>query len=555
MDKIIKTALCAALAVLMTIFGSALPVSAEGYICTVLDLSGVMELDEEMDLRNYLTTAANDIGCNIIVTYVRDLYGDSPNSYAQRQIFYYYGENGNAASLLICDDPAGYHCIELGGAAADRYSDKTEDILTEVRSALAADGYAAAGYKFAEALGAEQFYMDSTDPDAKTSTAAPPNRLEPSGSYSVVIKDTDGVINAEDERELTELLARAALLAKCNMGIIITDDLNGEQPRRVADVFLDEQFGADSDAIVMLLTADPNGYNWLSFSEQADINYGYKINDIFDAVYEGLAHGYVSGIKAYCAYFGVEKGETIQGFSVRLEDRDNSLTSSEEEYLLGLMQETANEIECNVGVVITDQLNGKSEKRYTDDFADESFGTGSDNAVLLLNNDTEIDYFSAFGKGTDLYKGYDDPILANVQDALKKDGFSSAVEAYCNVLTDIADGKEIEYTEYDYSINFDYNSERDGSILFDWVVPFVVGIAVAAMITAGFASGYRKKAPVSAKAYMDSGRTRVLNREDIFVREYTTSHKISSSSGGGGGSRRGGGGRSRGGRSGGGRRR
>lgn len=76
----------------------------------------------------------------------------------------------------------------------------------------------------------------------------------------------------------------------------------------------------------------------------------------------------------------------------------------------------------------------------------------------------------------------------------------------------------------------------------------IVALIIAVCVANSQAAKYKKRAPVSARRYMDGSLTRFTQRGDVFVREYTTSHRISSSSSGGsrhsggGGHRSGGGG-------------
>jgi uncharacterized membrane protein YgcG len=102
------------------------------------------------------------------------------------------------------------------------------------------------------------------------------------------------------------------------------------------------------------------------------------------------------------------------------------------------MQSTAEKIECNVGVVISADLNGKDSRNYADDFADDSFGYGSDNVVLLLCNDQiHFDWISTYGRGTDLYGSNTDRIFDELYAGFDSSGYYAAVVDFCNALQDI----------------------------------------------------------------------------------------------------------------------
>lgn len=375
--------------------------------------------------------------------------------------------------------------------------------------------------------------------------------------YKAFIMDVDDIFTTEVEEELTAILSNTAQSTKCDMGIIIQRDLGGKKPGELTDEILDAVFGKNSDSIVMLLTEDENGFDWISFNGTATDRFSKKQDKIFEAVYTGLSYGYVNAVAEFCGYFGA-KDETIpetpSGFQAKLSDLDNCLNDTEERVLLEDMKAAAQAIECHIGVVITADLEGMNETKYADKFADDSFGYGSDNVVLLLCNDhIHTDWISAFGRGTDLFGHRTDRLFDEIYDGLDNHGYYEAVNNFILKLRDYGEGVGDDYY-YDYDDDYEYEETDLVGLFMGYVFPFILGLIIALSITNGVSKGYSKKAPVSARTYMDNNRTRFTERSDVFVREYTTSHTVSSSSGGRGG-RSGGGGRSRSGRSGGGGRR
>ena len=406
---------------------------------------------------------------------------------------------------------------------------------------------------------------DETDVCQYPAEADKKNTRSISLNWSVLIEDPGNALADDEKNELVTFLKQAAQNTHCNIGIIIDDTLDGEHPGQVANDFLDANFGYDSDSMVLLLTTDPDGFDYIAFSGAAYSKYNSKQPKIFEALYDGLSHGgYAKGIKGFCSFFGVETDDkTETDFLVKLIDEDNCLTDTEEELLLATMQVTADQIQCNVGVVITADLNGKSESLYADDFADSSFGYGSDNVVLLLCNDhIHTDWISAYGRGTDLFGNRIDAIFDRVYDGLDSSGYKKAIDSFCSALNYYgADAGDDFYYDYDD----DYVYHRQKSIV-ELILEYIFGwrgIMTAIVLvftifnTKAIIRRYSQKKTISARRYMENERTNIYARTDNYIREFTTSHTINSSSGGGhsGGSRGGGGGRSRSGRSGGGGRR
>ncbi len=215
-----------------------------------------------------------------------------------------------------------------------------------------------------------------------------------------------------------------------------------------------------------------------------------------------------------------------------IEDYQDALTDSEERELLSEIQSAADDIGINVGVVLTDGLDGRSSQAFTDSFLDYRFGAYSDSIVLMLvkAGTNEQDWISYSNKAYDLYSGREDSIFDAVYSGLDRGGnnYHEAIREFCSYIK-----------SHRFSLSLTLNMFT--------LVGLVFAVAIALIVAGNMARGYSKKAPISARRYLDGSRTNYLERTDVYVREYTTSHKISSSSGGhggrgGGGGRRGGGG-------------
>lgn len=216
-----------------------------------------------------------------------------------------------------------------------------------------------------------------------------------------------------------------------------------------------------------------------------------------------------------------------------LVDLDECLTVSEEEKLLDIMNETAKKINCNVGIVITRDLNGMSDSRYARNFGDTNFGSGSSYAVFLFLNKHDNPAYKGYqdiielnGRGHDYYDSKANAIFDKVYDGLDSSGFYSAGREFCRALENYAQSDS--YGGDDFLENF--------SVLFAGAfIGFIIAAIVTVITVCSVVRGYKKCAPISASNYIDQSRTRITRQVDQFVREYTTSVNISSSSGGHGG--------------------
>lgn len=233
--------------------------------------------------------------------------------------------------------------------------------------------------------------------------------------------------------------------------------------------------------------------------------------------------------------------DTDYGYFGCIEDHQDALTDSEEAQLLTLLDDTARSIHANVGVIFADSyMDGMSEVSYTKSFLNRSFGEYSDSVVLMMvqTGSGKVDQIYATDAAYDKYHSKTDRIFDYVYDGFDSgsgENYYAAVEGFCNYLS----GHPVDGIEFHLNLGH--------------IVGTIAALIAAIAIANGHAASYRKKLPISARQYMKNDMTRFTERNDVFVREYTTSHRVSSSSSGGRGGGHGGGGHHGGG--GGGRRR
>lgn len=368
--------------------------------------------------------------------------------------------------------------------------------------------------------------------------------------YDALVFDSANFLTSEEKRDVIEHMEQTAEVAQCNLMIIISDTTAGKTEREYTESVLDSTFGRNSDSVVLFLAANLNADNddWIAASGKCEKTVGKNTDKLLTRVYEELnKSGWHGAGLGFCA--GVEElitGSTqIEDSKYRtcLSDLEGELSSSEKSALLELMQQTADKIECSVGVVITDNLLGKSDSKYADEFLNESFGFGANAVVLLLNDDKSNmnygDWISTCGRGQDLYNSRIDAIFDEIYAQMGESDYSGAVKGFCESLQKYSNG----YSENDYTTYNPVSKKTDNSISISTIVTAtVVSFLITLVIVKAFTSVYKQKKPVSAAVYLETGRTNINHRVDHFIREYTT--KTTSSSGGrsGGGHHSGGGG-------------
>lgn len=251
-------------------------------------------------------------------------------------------------------------------------------------------------------------------------------------------------------------------------------------------------------------------------------------------------------------------------YNTVLSDLDDCLTDEEEQAVLKKMSEVSQKVGINIGIVISADLTSKSNlilssKKYLHEFSETNFGEGSDVVSLLLFNSHDLpqyyddfDEIDTMGKGRKLYDSWVEDMFDSIYSRLDAVSPKSDLPSKPNVYKNCSSANY-----YLACIAFCNQVEQYGnpSMVFWYgllefimthgmaiMVGLIIAIIVVVVYSSSIRRGYSKKAPIGAAQYMDKKHTKVIRREDVFIREYTTSYRTSSSSGGGGRSGGGGGG-------------
>lgn len=225
---------------------------------------------------------------------------------------------------------------------------------------------------------------------------------------------------------------------------------------------------------------------------------------------------------------------------VFVSDKESYLSDSEFDDIVDTAEKLSDKTGYNVGVIITDDIGSKSPVAFSDDAYMDVFKKDSDGFMILLNNDTYEDHISTSGNAILMYS---DERLMNTLDSagsyLKEEEFYSALKVMLTKLDSYYDaGVPAENEGYTKDDIKDATGQdflgRLINIIHRLGILFVIFIVVSIVTFFIIKSSYRFKTAESARTYVNKSETFFREKQDIYIREYTTSHKISSDSSGGG---------------------
>ncbi|MBQ7131119.1 MAG: TPM domain-containing protein [Oscillospiraceae bacterium] len=225
------------------------------------------------------------------------------------------------------------------------------------------------------------------------------------------------------------------------------------------------------------------------------------------------------------------------------------LDEDELDELDDILDDAAEKVGFNIGVVVTDYIPGAVRnysgsqnyqeyevEEYAYECFDIMFGERdqADGVLLLINYYTLYDQIWADGEA-EIY--INDARTQKIFDAIEPamldyDTYAEAEGFAAQVIRMYKKG----------------DARKDGAFS-GGLIGLVIGLIIAVIVYFSNKSSYSKYPKTAANTYVDRSNTNFTDKQDRFIRQYTTRVRNSSSSGGGGGGRSGGGG----GRSGGGR--
>lgn len=245
--------------------------------------------------------------------------------------------------------------------------------------------------------------------------------------------------------------------------------------------------------------------------------------------------------KFFCMIFAVivVSSFSLPAFAanISISDFAGYLTQDEIAQLTEKTQSFSDETGFNIGIVLTEDIEGKTPMAYSDDIYDETFGINTNGFLILINNDTKEDWISTSGEAI-LY--YADDRISSIHENSKQyiiDGqYYTALDTYLDSFANY-------YAEGIPSSNQDYTINDNGQYVVmkslttgDMGIAIIVALAFAFSSIGIIVSRYKFHSIPNALNYLDKNETAFREKSDTFLRQYTTSVKIETNSGGGGGS-------------------
>lgn len=255
---------------------------------------------------------------------------------------------------------------------------------------------------------------------------------------------------------------------------------------------------------------------------------------------------------------GIHTASLENGHIALLHDLDDSLTTNEEAQVLTDLMNAVRDTDFNIGIVITDNIgDDKSDygvMDFTDVYYEDYCGKDTDGVLLLINNDTKYDWFSASGRCINMFYGKEDDVLDSTYDYLVDGNYGLACQAFVQSVRYYGinanydddyydnDGFDYSYDEDGHHLHIEANDLEGGFGLFFFA--FFIAIIAVSIFAGSINSSYKMKKNVSAANYKLANSLAFSQSTDTFLRTYTTRRRVSSSSSSGSRSRSSGGSRS-----------
>lgn len=220
-----------------------------------------------------------------------------------------------------------------------------------------------------------------------------------------------------------------------------------------------------------------------------------------------------------------------------VEDGADILTDSEEEEILGQLQDLTDETGYDFFAVTTDDAGGLSSEEYADDYyLDHS--DQDDGAVFLIDMDNRYYYISTSGIMIRyITDSRLDTILDDAQEEMQDGEYASAFET---MIGDTADYIRQGIPSGQYNIDRDtgeispYHSPNSVNMV-ELIIALVAGIATALIFAGTTIARYGMKSGTYHYDYRKNSKVNLSRREDLFVNRLVTRRHIDREPHGGGG--------------------
>lgn len=212
-------------------------------------------------------------------------------------------------------------------------------------------------------------------------------------------------------------------------------------------------------------------------------------------------------------------------------DEASLLNQEEKEKIISEIEEFRTEYNMDAVVVTSDDLQGKSPEKYSDDYYDyNGYGIDEESSglLLLIDMDGRNIWVSTKGKAENYFTDSRlDSIIDDVSKYLTNGQYYDAVNIF---LTDIKYYINEGVPEGQYIYNEEENTAK--------VILIAIGVATVASIIGCILvyNSYKNSKSISSVNYVDKSSIVFTHKRDIFINTFTTKTKIernNNSSGGG----------------------
>ncbi len=198
-------------------------------------------------------------------------------------------------------------------------------------------------------------------------------------------------------------------------------------------------------------------------------------------------------------------------------DLDGSLTIDEISKLDEEAYNLTQELGFDVVVVITDDIGHKSAEAFADDYFDyNGFGIGEDydGILLLVNNDTYVDYISTCGNSINIFTDARiNSMLNSAGPHFKNGDFYYGILSFLNDV-DYYNQLGVPKNQYTYS----YSSALSQNI----IIGLFLGLIISAVMILSVINKYKLKYKPSASAYLKGNGLNFTVMQDNYIRTHVS---------------------------------
>ncbi|MBR5930765.1 MAG: TPM domain-containing protein [Lachnospiraceae bacterium] len=208
----------------------------------------------------------------------------------------------------------------------------------------------------------------------------------------------------------------------------------------------------------------------------------------------------------------------------RIDDKAGLLTEEEAAEVSAKLDEVSQKLGADVVVVTINDLEGKTEEEYADDYY-ESKLYASDGVLLLINAETGSGWISTQGEGTQAFTDYGIQQCADrIRPSLQSKDYAGAFSEFADVASEYFEKEragnpvdqwipdpEPEPTPIEERVTF-------GDVLITILIAFVIAFLISLIITAIMKSQMKSViAEQNADRYVEGNRINITGSRDRFL--------------------------------------